>query len=176
MGCLAAAAPTPTHPQQIQPLNQLQKTLQQPQPKLLPTVPQPTTKSIRLVSASSSSTMHWTELHREFEDALVKLLGENHVTFNVQNAQGDSQTCATIANQFVNGGVDLIMANATAAFRPARMPHQQFLLSAHLSQVSPLHWILSWMRMAAQASMSPVPTILHRLISRHRSLLTFSRM
>ena len=52
-----------------------------------------------------------------FEDALVKLLGENHVTFNVQNAQGDSQTCATIANQFVNGGVDLIMANATAALQ-----------------------------------------------------------
>ena len=32
---------------------------------LLPTVPQPTAKSIRLVSASSSSTMHWTELHRD---------------------------------------------------------------------------------------------------------------
>ena len=52
-----------------------------------------------------------------FEDALVKLLGENHVAFNVQNAQGDSQTCATIANQFINGGVDLIMANATAALQ-----------------------------------------------------------
>ncbi|MFR6157089.1 MAG: hypothetical protein ACLUI7_07875 [Coprococcus sp.] len=26
---------------------------------------QPTAKSIRLVSASSSSTMHWTELHRD---------------------------------------------------------------------------------------------------------------
>ena len=52
-----------------------------------------------------------------FEDALVKLLGEDHVAFNVQNAQGDSQTCATIANQFVNGGVDLIMANATAALQ-----------------------------------------------------------
>ena len=52
-----------------------------------------------------------------FEDALVKQLGEDHVAFNVQNAQGDSQTCATIANQFVNGGVDLIMANATAALQ-----------------------------------------------------------
>ena len=49
-----------------------------------------------------------------FEDALVKLLGENHVAFNVQNAQGDSQTCATIANQFVNGGVDLIMAGCNS--------------------------------------------------------------
>ena len=27
-----------------------------------------------------------------FEDALVKLLGEDHVQFNLQNAQGDSQT------------------------------------------------------------------------------------
>ena len=35
-----------------------------------------------------------------FEDALVKLLGENHVAFNVQNAQGDSQTCAAIRIQF----------------------------------------------------------------------------
>ena len=52
-----------------------------------------------------------------FEDALVKLLGEDHVQFNVQNAQGDSQTCATIANQFVNSGTDLIMANATAALQ-----------------------------------------------------------
>lgn len=52
-----------------------------------------------------------------FEDALVKLLGEDHVKFNVQNAQGDSQTCATIANQFVNSGTDLIMANATAALQ-----------------------------------------------------------
>ena len=52
-----------------------------------------------------------------FEDALVKLLGEDHVQFNVQNAQGDSQTCATIANQFVNNGSDLIMANATAALQ-----------------------------------------------------------
>ncbi len=52
-----------------------------------------------------------------FEDALVKLLGEDHVQFNLQNAQGDSQTCATIANQFVNNGSDLIMANATAALQ-----------------------------------------------------------
>ena len=55
-----------------------------------------------------------------FEDALVKLLGEDHVQFNLQNAQGDSQTCATIANQFVNNGSDLIMANATDALVAAR--------------------------------------------------------
>ena len=48
---------------------------------------------------------------------MIKLLGEDHVEFNVQNAQGDSQTCATIANQFVTNDVDLIMANATASLQ-----------------------------------------------------------
>lgn len=52
-----------------------------------------------------------------FEDALIGLLGEDHVEFDLQNAQGDSQTCATIANQFVSNDVDLIMANATAALQ-----------------------------------------------------------
>lgn len=52
-----------------------------------------------------------------FQDALVELLGEDHVKFDVQNAQGDSQTCATIANQFVSNNCDLIMANATAALQ-----------------------------------------------------------
>ena len=35
-----------------------------------------------------------------FEDALTASFGEN-VTFDFQNAQGDSATCATIANGFV---------------------------------------------------------------------------
>ena len=52
-----------------------------------------------------------------FQDALVDLLGEDAVNFDVQNAQGDSQTCATIANQFVASGYDLIMANATASLQ-----------------------------------------------------------
>lgn len=52
-----------------------------------------------------------------FKDALTELLGEDHVEFDYQNAQGDSQTCATIANQFVSNDVDLIMANATAALQ-----------------------------------------------------------
>ncbi len=47
-----------------------------------------------------------------FEDALTAQFGEN-VTFDFQNAQNDSATCATIANGFVSAGVDLIMANAT---------------------------------------------------------------
>lgn len=41
------------------------------------------------------------------------------VTFNEQNAAGDSATCSTICNQFVSEGVDLIMANATPALQAA---------------------------------------------------------
>ena len=52
-----------------------------------------------------------------FQDALVELLGEGNVEFDVQNAQGDSNTCSTIANGFVSDDVDLIMANATAALQ-----------------------------------------------------------
>ncbi len=52
-----------------------------------------------------------------FEAALTEKLGEDHVTFDLQNASGDSATCSTIANQFVSDGVDLIMANATAALQ-----------------------------------------------------------
>ena len=54
-----------------------------------------------------------------FEDALTAEFGEN-VKFDFQNAQGDSATCATIANGFVSAGVDLIMANATPALQAAQ--------------------------------------------------------
>ena len=54
-----------------------------------------------------------------FEDALTDSFGEN-VTFDFQNAQGDSATCATIANGFVSSGVALIMANATPALQAAQ--------------------------------------------------------
>lgn len=54
-----------------------------------------------------------------FEDALTKSLGEENVTFDVQNAQGDSATCATICSQFVASGDDLILANATPALQAA---------------------------------------------------------
>ena len=55
-----------------------------------------------------------------FEDALVEEFGEDGVKFDEQNAQGDSATCATIANGFVSAGVDLIMANATPALQAAQ--------------------------------------------------------
>lgn len=51
-----------------------------------------------------------------FQDALTEKLGKN-VEFDLQNAAGDSATCATIATQFVNDNVDLIMANATPALQ-----------------------------------------------------------
>ena len=54
-----------------------------------------------------------------FKDAVVEALGEGNVTFQEQNASGDSATCTTICGQFVTDGVDLIMANATPALQAA---------------------------------------------------------
>ena len=54
-----------------------------------------------------------------FQDALTEKLGEGKITFDYQNAQGDSSNCATIVNGFVAANVDLIMANATAALQAA---------------------------------------------------------
>ena len=53
-----------------------------------------------------------------FQDALTEKAGET-VTFDVQNASGDSNTCSTIVNGFVADNVDLIMANATPALQAA---------------------------------------------------------
>lgn len=54
-----------------------------------------------------------------FMDALTEELGADNVTFDVQNAAGDSNTCSTIVNSFVADSVDLIMANATPALQAA---------------------------------------------------------
>lgn len=53
-----------------------------------------------------------------FRDALTEKLGDK-VSFNEQNAQGDSNTCASIVNGFTASKVDLIMANATPALQAA---------------------------------------------------------
>ena len=53
-----------------------------------------------------------------FQDALKDKLGDS-VTFDVQNASGDSANCATIVNGFLSSGVNLIMANATPALQAA---------------------------------------------------------
>ncbi len=53
-----------------------------------------------------------------FMDALKEEFGDK-ITFDVQNAQGDSNTCSTIINSFVSNNVDLILANATPALQAA---------------------------------------------------------
>jgi putative ABC transport system substrate-binding protein len=53
-----------------------------------------------------------------FQDALTEKLGDK-VTFDLQNAQGDSTTCSTIVTGFVANNYDLIMANATPALQAA---------------------------------------------------------
>jgi len=54
-----------------------------------------------------------------FMDALNAEMGEGVVEYDLQNAAGDSNTCATIANAFVASEVDLILANATPALQAA---------------------------------------------------------
>ena len=53
-----------------------------------------------------------------FMDALNEAL-PGQVKFENNNASGDATNCATIVNGFVSEGVDLIMANATAALTAA---------------------------------------------------------
>ena len=53
-----------------------------------------------------------------FQDALKDEFGDD-VSIDVQNAAGDSATCATICNSFVSEGDDLILANATPALQAA---------------------------------------------------------
>ena len=53
-----------------------------------------------------------------FQDALTEAFGDA-VAFELQNAAGDTPTCATISNGFVSAGVDLILANATAPLQAA---------------------------------------------------------
>ena len=55
-----------------------------------------------------------------FMDALKAELGAENVEFDLQNAAGDANTCASIANAFVAAEVDLIMANATPALQNAQ--------------------------------------------------------
>lgn len=49
------------------------------------------------------------ELEKEFSNIIV----------DVKNAQGETASCSTIVNSFVNSGYDLIMANATPALQAA---------------------------------------------------------
>lgn len=53
-----------------------------------------------------------------FKDAITEELGDA-VTFQEQNASGDSANCTTIVNGFVSSDVDLILANATTPLQAA---------------------------------------------------------
>ena len=53
-----------------------------------------------------------------FQAALTELLGDA-VTFEYQNASGDTANCSTIVGDFVSSSVDLIMANGTTALQAA---------------------------------------------------------
>ena len=53
-----------------------------------------------------------------FKDAMTEALGDR-VSFDEQNAQGDSATCATVINGLIANEVDLILANATTALQAA---------------------------------------------------------
>ncbi len=53
-----------------------------------------------------------------FKAKLTELL-DDKVVFDVQNAAGDSATCATIVNTFVSNNYDLILANATPPLQAA---------------------------------------------------------
>lgn len=54
-----------------------------------------------------------------FVDTLTGKYGDA-IEIDVQNAQGDSATCATIVNGFVSNEYDLILANATPALQAAQ--------------------------------------------------------
>ena len=84
-------------------------------------------RSISVLAADDSYTVGICQLVQHealdaatqgFKDALTEEFGDK-VTFDEQNAQGDSNTCATIINSFVSNDVDLILANATAALQAA---------------------------------------------------------
>ena len=60
------------------------------------------------------------EATQGFQDALIELLGEDHVDFDLQNAGGEQANCTSIVTKFVTDDVDLIMANATTAVQCAK--------------------------------------------------------
>ena len=66
-----------------------------------------------------------------FKDAITEELGDK-VTFDEQNAQGDSNTCSTIITDFVSKNVDLILA---MLHLHCRQHQQEHLISRFLVQL-----------------------------------------
>ena len=79
-----------------------------------------------------------------FQDALTELLGEENVKFDLQNASGDSATCATIVNQFVSSDVDLILANATAPLQAAAATNEIPILGTSVTDYATALSIDDW--------------------------------
>ena len=90
-----------------------------------------------------------------FIDALNEAL-PGQVKIVEKNASGDSVNCSTIVNGFVSDGVDLIMANATAALTAAASATSDIPI---LGPPSPLTaWRWTWMTSPALwAATSPAP-------------------
>ena len=66
-----------------------------------------------------------------FKDAITEELGDK-VTFDEQNAQGDSNTCSTIITDFVSKNVDLFLQTLHLHFRQHQQEH---LISRFLVQL-----------------------------------------
>ena len=110
-----------------------------------------------------------------FKDEVTKELGEDAVTFDEQNAQGDSNTCSTIINSFVSNNVDLILANATPALQAAAAGTSdiRFLVLLLLNTELHLDWMIST---GLWAEIFPELQTLLPLISRQQCSMNFSRM
>ena len=110
-----------------------------------------------------------------FKDEVTKELGEDAVTFDEQNAQGDSNTCSTIINSFVSNNVDLILANATPALQAAAAGTSDIpILGTSVTEyVLHLDWMIST---GLWAEIFPELQTLLPLISRQQCSMNFSRM
>lgn len=101
-----------------------------------------------------------------FKDALTEKLGDK-VSFDEQNASGDSANCATIVNQFVSNDVDLILAKLPLPFRQQQQRQIRFQFSVHQSRIMRQHW-KSMTGQALQERIFPVLLIWLLLRNRQR--------
>ena len=65
-----------------------------------------------------------------FKNEVTKELGEDAVTFDEQNAQGDSNTCSTIINSFVSNNVDLILDRKSTRLNSSHVKRSRMPSSA----------------------------------------------
>ena len=99
-----------------------------------------------------------------FEDVLKEKLGDN-VKFDLQNAQNEQANASTIANNFVSSNVDLILANATTAYRHVQQRQPIFRFWELPLPIMQRLW-RSVTGVVQPEEISPVHPIWLRLISR----------